>query len=87
MRYNLALVEPEQIIDEENATISLENMQPFAEWPLTAYGKPLPPSCSQTSMPSTWLQSWPSAMQVPILLPASCVSGVMDWIENPEEAQ
>ena len=29
MRYNLALVEPEQIIDEENATISLENMQPL----------------------------------------------------------
>ena len=39
MRYNLALAEPEQIIDEENATISLENMQPFAEWPLTSYGK------------------------------------------------
>ena len=39
MRYNLALVEPEQIIDEENAAISLENMQPFAERPLKAYGK------------------------------------------------
>ena len=39
MRYQLSLVEPEQIMDADNKTINLENMQAFAEWPLTAYGK------------------------------------------------
>ena len=88
MRYNLALAEPEQIIDEENATISLENMQPFAEWPLTAYGK----------TPTAFMQSDIDAVNfaaVMALRDAGAnfitsflrVPGVMDWIENPEDAQ
>jgi hypothetical protein len=88
MRYNLALVEPKQIIDEENATISLENMQPFAEWPLTAYGK----------TPTAFMQSDTDAVNLAAVMAlrdagANFISsflrvpGVMDWIENPEEAQ
>ena len=88
MRYNLALVEPEQIIDEENATISLENMQPFAEWPLTAYGK----------TPSAFMQSDIDAVNLAAVMALRDaganfitsflrVPGVMGWIKNPEEAQ
>ena len=88
MRYNLALVEPEQIIDEENAAISLENMQPFAEWPLTAYGK----------TPTAFMQSETDAVNLAAVMALRDaganfitsflrVPGVMDWIENPEEAQ
>ena len=87
-RYGLALVEPEQIVDEENAAISLDNMQPFAEWPLTAYGK----------TPTAFLQSQEEGVSfaaVMALRDAGAnfitsflrVPGVMDWIENPEEAQ
>ena len=88
MRYNLALVDPGQIIDEENATISLENMQPFAEWPLTAYGK----------TPTAFMQSDIDAVNLAAVMALRDaganfitgflrVPGVMDWIENPEEAQ
>lgn len=88
MRYNLALVEPGQIIDEENATISLDNMQPFAEWPLTAYGK----------TPTAFMQSDVDAVNLAAVMALRDaganfitsflrVPGVMDWIENPEEAQ
>ena len=88
MRYNLALVEPEQIIDEENATISLENMQPFAEWPLTAYGK-TPTAFMQSDIDAVNLAAVMALRDAGANFITSFlrVPGVMDWIENPEEAQ
>ena len=88
MRYNLALVEPEQIIDEENAAISLENMQPFAEWPLTAYGK-TPTAFMQSDIDAVNLAAVMALRDAGANFITSFlrVPGVMDWIENPEEAQ
>ena len=88
MRYNLALVEPEQIIDEENAAISLENMQPFAEWPLTAYGK-TPTAFMQSDIDAVNLAAVTALRDAGANFITSFlrVPGVMDWIENPEEAQ
>ena len=88
MRYNLALVEPEQIIDEENATISLETMQPFAEWPLTAYGK-TPTAFMQSDIDAVNLAAVMALRDAGANFITSFlrVPGVMDWIENPEEAQ
>jgi hypothetical protein len=88
MRYNLALVEPEQIIDEENATISLDNMQPFAEWPLTAYGK-TPTAFMQSDIDAVNLAAVMALRDAGANFITSFlrVPGVMDWIENPEEAQ
>ena len=74
MRYNLALVEPEQIIDEENAAISLENMQLRRVAP-TAYGK-TPTAFMQSDIDAVNLAAvMASAMQVPILLLASACAG------------
>ena len=88
MRYNLALVEPEQIIDEENATISLENMQPFAEWPLTAYGK-TPTAFMQSDIDAVNLAAVMALRDAGANFITSFlrVPGVMGWIENPEDAQ
>ena len=88
MRYNLALVDPGQIIDEENATISLENMQPFAEWPLTAYGK-TPTAFMQSDIDAVNLAAVMALRDAGANFITSFlrVPGVMDWIENPEEAQ
>ena len=88
MRYNLSLVEPEQIIDEENASISLENMQPFAEWPLTAYGK-TPTAFMQSDIDAVNLAAVMALRDAGANFITSFlrVPGVMDWIENPEEAQ
>ena len=88
MRYNLALAEPEQIIDEENATISLENMQPFAEWPLTAYGK-TPTAFMQSDIDAVNLAAVMALRDAGANFITSFlrVPGVMDWIKNPEEAQ
>ena len=88
MRYNLALVEPEQLIDEENATISLENMQPFAEWPLTAYGK-TPTAFMQSDIDAVNLAAVMALRDAGANFITSFprVPGVMDWIKNPEEAQ
>ena len=88
MRYSLALVEPEQIIDEENAAISLENMQPFAEWPLTAYGK-TPTAFMQSDIDAVNLAAVMALRDAGANFITSFlrVPGVMDWIENPEEAQ
>ena len=88
MRYQLSLVEPEQIMDAENKTINLENMQAFAEWPLTAYGK----------TPTAFMQSDIDAVNLAAVMALrdaganfitsfARVPGVMDWIENPEVAQ
>ena len=88
MRYNLALIEPEQIIDEENATISLENMQPFAEWPLTSYGK-TPTAFMQSDIDAVNLAAVMALRDAGANFITSFlrVPGVMDWIKNPEEAQ
>ena len=89
MRYNLALVEPEQIIDEENASISLKNMQPFAEWwPLTAYGK-TPTAFMQSDIDAVNLAAVMALRDAGANFITSFlrVPGVMDWIKNPEEAQ
>ena len=88
MRYNLALVEPEQIIDEENAAISLENMQPFAEWPLTAYGK-TPTAFMQRDIDAVNLAAVMALRDAGanFITTFLRVPGVMDWIENPEENQ
>ena len=88
MRYNLALVEPEQIIDEENATISLENMQPFAEWPLTSYGK-TPTAFMQSDIDAVNLAAVMALRDAGANFITSFprVPGVVDWIKNPEEAQ
>ena len=88
MRYSLALVEPEQIIDEENAAISLENMQPFAEWPLTAYGK-TPTAFMQSDIDAVNLAAVMALRDAGANFITSFlrIPGVMDWIENPEEAQ
>ena len=88
MRYNLALVEPEQIIEEENATISLENMQPFAEWPLTSYGK-TPTAFMQSDIDAVNLAAVMALRDAGAKFITSFprVPGVMDWIKNPEEAQ
>jgi hypothetical protein len=88
MRYQLSLVEPEQIMDTDNKTINLENMQAFAEWPLTAYGK----------TPTAFMQSDVDAVNLAAVMALrdaganfitsfARVPGVMDWIENPEVAQ
>ena len=88
MRYQLSLVEPEQIMDADNKTINLENMQAFAEWPLTAYGK----------TPTAFMQSDIDAVNLAAVMALrdaganfitsfARVPGVMDWIENPEVAQ
>ena len=88
MRYQLSLVEPEQIMDADNKTINLENMQAFAEWPLTAYGK----------TPTAFMQSDVDAVNLAAVMALrdaganfitsfARVPGVMDWIENPEVAQ
>ena len=88
MRYQLSLVEPEQIMDADNKTINLENMQAFAEWPLTAYGK----------TPTAFMQSDVAAVNLAAVMALrdaganfitsfARVPGVMDWIENPEVAQ
>ena len=88
MRYQLSLVEPEQIMDTDNKTINLENMQAFAEWPLTAYGK----------TPTAFMQSDIDAVNLAAVMALrdaganfitsfTRVPGVMDWIENPEVAQ
>ena len=81
-------VEPEQIIDEENATISLENMQPFAEWPLTAYGK-TPTAFMQSDIDAVNLAAVMALRDAGANFITSFprVPGVMDWIKNPEEAQ
>ena len=88
MRYNLSLVEPEQIIDEENATISLENMQPFAEWPLTSYGK-TPTAFMQSDIDAVNLAAVMALRDAGANFITSFlrVPGVMNWIKNPEEAQ
>ena len=88
MRYNLALVEPEQIIDEENAAMSLENMQPFAEWPLKAYGK-THTAFMQSDIDAVNLAAVMALRDAGANFITSFlrVPGVMDWIENPEEAQ
>ena len=88
MRYNLALAEPEQIIDEQNATISLENMQPFAEWPLTSYGK-TPTAFMQSDIDAVNLAAVMALRDAGANFITSFprVPGVMDWIKNPEEAQ
>ncbi|MED6301494.1 MAG: hypothetical protein VX629_04130 [Pseudomonadota bacterium] len=88
MRYNLALVEPEQIIDEENASISLENIQPFAEWPMTAYGK-TPTAFMQSDIDAVNLAAVMALRDAGANFITSFlrVPGVMDWIKNPEEAQ
>ena len=88
MRYNLALAEPEQIIDEENATISLENMQPFAEWPLTSYGK-TPTAFMQSDIDAVNLAAVMALRDAGANFITSFlrVPGVMNWIKNPEEAQ
>ena len=85
---NLALAEPEQIIDEENATISLENMQPFAEWPLTSYGK-TPTAFMQSDIAVVNLAAVMALRDAGANFITSFlrVPGVMDWIKNPEEAQ
>lgn len=88
MRYQLSLAEPEQIMDTDNKTINLENMQAFAEWPLTAYGK----------TPTAFMQSDVDAVNLAAVMALrdaganfitsfARVPGVMDWIENPEVAQ
>ena len=88
MRYQLSLVEPEQIMDADNKAINLENMQAFAEWPLTAYGK----------TPTAFMQSDVDAVNLAAVMALrdaganfitsfARVPGVMDWIENPEVAQ
>ena len=88
MRYQLSLVEPEQIMATDNKTINLENMQAFAEWPLTAYGK----------TPTAFMQSDVDAVNLAAVMALrdaganfitsfARVPGVMDWIENPEVAQ
>ena len=88
MRYQLSLVEPEQIMDADNKTINLENMQAFAEWPLTAYGK----------TPTAFMQSDVDAVNLAAVMALrdaganfitsfARVPGVMEWIENPEVAQ
>ena len=88
MRYNLALVEPEQVIDEENASVSLENIQPFAEWPLTAYGK-TPTAFMQSDIDAVNLAAVMALRDAGANFITSFlrVPGVMDWIKNPEEAQ
>ena len=88
MRYTLSLVKPEQIIDKENATISLENIQPFAEWPLTAYGK-TPTAFMQSDIDAVNLAAVMALRDAGANFITSFlrVPGVMDWIENPEEAQ
>ena len=88
MRYQLSLVEPEQLKDDENQTIVTENAQPFVQWPLTAYGK----------TPTAFLQSDTDAVNeaaVMALRDAGAnfitsfgrVPGVLEWVANPEEAQ
>ena len=88
MRYQLSLVEPEQLKDDENQTIVTENAQPFVQWPLTAYGK----------TPTAFLQSDTDAVNeaaVMALRDAGAnfitsfgrVPGVLEWVSNPEEAQ
>ena len=88
MRYRLRLVEPEQLKDNENKTLSLDNIQAFAEWPLTAYGK----------TPTAFMQSDSDAVNLAAVMALrdagahfitsfGRVPGVMGWLENPEESQ
>ena len=88
MRYRLRLIEPEQLKDNDNKTLSLDNMQPFAEWPLTAYGK----------TPTAFMQSDSDAVNLAAVMALRDagahfitsfvrVPGVMSWLENPEESQ
>ena len=88
MRYQMSLVEPEQLKDDENQAIVTENAQTFAQWPLTAYGK----------TPTAFLQSDTEAVNeaaVMALRDAGAnfitsfgrVPGVLEWVQNPEEAQ
>jgi hypothetical protein len=88
MRYRLRLVEPEQLKDNDKKTLSLDNMQPFAEWPLTAYGK----------TPTAFMQSDSDAVNLAAVMALrdagahfitsfARVPGVMGWLENPEESQ
>lgn len=88
MRYQLSLVEPEQLKDDENQTIVTENAQPFVQWPLTAYGK----------TPTAFLQSDTEAVNeaaVMALRDAGAnfitsfgrVPGVLEWVANPAEVQ
>lgn len=39
MRYQLSLVDPEQLKDDENQIIATKSAKPFVQWRLTAYGK------------------------------------------------
>jgi hypothetical protein len=88
MRYQLSLVDPEQLKDDENQAIVTENAQPFVQWPLTAYGK----------TPTAFLQSDTDAVNeaaVMALRDAGAnfitsfgrVPGVLEWVANPEEVQ
>lgn len=88
MRYQLSLVEPGQLKDEENQVIVTENAQAFTQWPLTAYGK----------TPTAFLQSDTDAVNeaaVMALRDAGAnfitsfgrVPGVVAWVQKSEEAQ
>ena len=88
MRYQLYLVEPDQLKDDENRVIVTENAQAFAQWPLTAYGK----------TPTAFLQSDTDAVNeaaVMALRDAGAnfitsfgrVPGVLEWVKTSEEAQ
>lgn len=88
MRYRLSLVEPEQLIDAENMTISLENAEAFAQWPLTAYGK-TPKANMEFEVDAV------NSAAVMALRDAGAnfvtsflaVPGVLRWVENPGEPQ
>jgi hypothetical protein len=88
MRYQLSLVEPGQLKDEENQVIVTENAQAFTQWPLTAYGK----------TPTAFLQSDTDAVNeaaVMALRDAGAhfitsfgrVPGVVAWVQKSQEAQ
>ena len=88
MRYQLSLVEPEQIMDADNKTINLENMQAFAEWPLTPNGK-TPTALMQSDVDAVNLAAVMALRDAGanFITSFARVPGVMDWIENPEVAQ
>lgn len=88
MRYQLSLVEPKQLKDDENQTIVTENAQAFVQWSLTAYGK----------TPTAFLQSDTDAVNEAAVMALrdaganfitsfSRVPGVLEWVANPEESQ
>jgi hypothetical protein len=88
MRYRLSLVEPEQLIDAESKTMSLESAEAFAQWPLTAYGK----------TPTAFMQSDSDAVNLAAVMALRdaganfitsflAVPGVLRWVEHPDEPQ